>query len=539
MYDGNMSIEYLNNLCKGCFAELHPGNSFCPVCGYDQNSVSDSSYQLPPCTILNGKFVVGKVLGEGGFGITYIGHDLNLQVKVAIKEYYPTGFVSRTSTVSTTVQPASGEHGEFFKRGRDKFVDEARRLAKFSNLPGIVMVKDFFIENGTAYIVMEFVEGQTLKDYLAQTGGRLPPDQVLEMLKPVFTSLSQIHKKGIIHRDISPDNLMISRDGSLKLLDFGAAREFGDDGQKSMSVMLKHGYAPMEQYSTKGEQGAHTDVYALSATIYKVITGVTPESSMDRLISDTVQPPSTIGIYLPGNQEFALMKGLALRQEDRYQSIPELTNALFGGATQPVQQQYTPPVIQPVPLQPPVQQPPPPPVLSKKTISIKSIIGFAAILVCVVIAFIYIYILSGDSPNNDGKPTPNNTNTPPIIAQSIVGAWSSKVEGEAELELVFNENGRYYVIIFTGDSYSFIIEEGTYTIEGSSIFSSPTSFEIYYYQSNELTDLGNREPFAEDFLLTGDTLHLTDKSTKEQFTFTSTQPSDRWSFSHRESILNP
>jgi len=366
-----MSIENSKNLCIGCFGQLNPGSQYCPLCGYDQNKTPETSYHLTPRTILSGKFMVGKVLGEGGFGITYIGHDVNLEIKVAIKEYYPSGFVSRTTTLSTTVQPASGSQGEFFTKGRDRFVDEARRLAKFSNLPGIVMVKDFFIENGTAYIVMEFVEGQTLKEYLMQVGGRLSVDQVLEMLKPVFESLSKVHEKGIIHRDISPDNLMISRDGSLKLLDFGAAREFGDDGNKSMSVMLKHGYAPAEQYSTKGVQGAFTDVYALSATIYKAITGVTPESSMDRLMDDTLQPPSYLGVYIQPYQEAALMRGLAIRQEQRFQTVTELSMALLGQipVTAPAyhqphpQPQYAPPVQQTPPqyVPPTVQSPHPEP----------------------------------------------------------------------------------------------------------------------------------------------------------------------------------
>ncbi|MDR2568988.1 MAG: protein kinase [Oscillospiraceae bacterium] len=316
-----MNIE---NLCIGCFAQLEPGSIYCPVCGYDQKSKATQLYQLPPRTILSGKYMIGKVLGEGGFGITYVGYDLNLDLKVAVKEYYPSGFVTRSSTVSTTVQPHVGEQGDIFINGRDRFVDEAKRLAKFRVFPGIVMVNDFFVENSTAYIVMEFIDGQTLKSYIAQMGGRIMPEHVFELLGPVFSSLAQIHESGIIHRDISPDNLMITSDGSVKLLDFGAAREFGEDGNKSLSVLLKHGYAPMEQYASRGVQGPHTDVYALSATVYKALTGITPESSMDRVIEDRVEPPSSLGIALPPHQEAALMKGLAVRQQDRYQTIREL-----------------------------------------------------------------------------------------------------------------------------------------------------------------------------------------------------------------------
>jgi len=459
-----MSIENSKNLCIGCFGQLNPGNPYCPVCGYDQNTIPDTSYQLPPHTILSGKFMVGKVIGEGGFGITYIGHDINLEIKVAIKEYYPSGFVSRTTTLSTTVQPALGQQGEFFKKGRERFVDEARRLAKFSNLPGIVMVKDFFIENGTAYIVMEFVEGQTLKEYLAQMGGSLPTDRVLEMLKPVFESLAIVHEKGIIHRDISPDNLMIDHKGIVKLLDFGAAREFGDDGNKSMSVMLKHGYAPAEQYSTKGVQGAFTDVYALSATIYKAITGVTPESSMDRMMDDALQPPSQLGIYIQPHQEAALMKGLAIRQEHRFQTVTELSMAFQGQIHVEAPPQYAPlQYAQPMQTQmpqmqqqphyqapPPLQEAIPPPPKKEKPHkqgkpediqqrekqpkkNKKAAIVISIIAACLIIALMPILYFTGvfggssgtggtpDSGNISGPggdtdviPPPDNLETPPI-----------------------------------------------------------------------------------------------------------------------------
>ena len=329
-----MTYKNLDKLCMGCFSELQTTGGFCPVCGYDQTSQIESPYQLAPRTILCGKYMIGRVLGEGGFGITYIGYDLNLDIKIAVKEYYPTGFVTRANTSSTTVQPFGGEQGEVFFKGRDRFVDEAKRLARFRTLPGIVMANDFFIENGTAYIVMEYVEGQTLKSYLNQLGGAIPAQQVLEMMRPVFMSLAQVHESGLIHRDISPDNIMMAKDGSVKLLDFGAAREFGANDEKSLSVLLKHGYAPTEQYSTKGVQGPHTDVYALSATIYKAITGITPESSMDRILEDNLQPPSKYGIPLSPPQEAALMKAFALRREERFQTVTEFYNALYGAGVQ-------------------------------------------------------------------------------------------------------------------------------------------------------------------------------------------------------------
>jgi serine/threonine protein kinase len=320
--------ETINTTCMGCFAQLASSGGICPNCGYNEAAQVFPPHQLRPRTILNGKYLLGKVLGEGGFGITYIGWDLNLYIKVAIKEYYPVGFVIRENTMTNTVQPFTGSQGDFFTKGRERFVDEARRLAKFRSMPGIVSVNDFFIENGTAYIAMEYIEGQTFKSYLAQMGGKLPATQVFDMLRPVMTSLSQVHKSGMIHRDISPDNIMISKDGYVKLLDFGAAREFAESGNRSLSIMLKPGFAPEEQYRSRGVQGPWTDIYALCATIYKAITGVTPDESSERMRRDEVKRPSELGVAIPSALEVVLMKGMAVLQEDRWQSVDELMAAL-------------------------------------------------------------------------------------------------------------------------------------------------------------------------------------------------------------------
>jgi len=314
-----------------CFTQHTAPTNPCPVCGYNETAQEMPPHILRPRTILNGKYLLGKVLGQGGFGITYIGWDLVLDVKVAIKEYYPSGFVTREaiSSGSATVQPFTGSQGDFFIRGREKFLSEARTLAKFFSLPGIVSIKDFFQENGTAYISMEYIDGQTLKDYLVQMGGKLPADQIFYMMKPVMSSLVEIHRTGLIHRDISPDNIMISKEGQMKLLDFGAARDFSDSGNKSMSIMLKPGFAPEEQYRSRGVQGPWTDIYALSATIYKCITGVTPEESVERVHEDQVRPPSMLSISVDSAQEAALMMGMAVLQKNRFQSVSELYASLY------------------------------------------------------------------------------------------------------------------------------------------------------------------------------------------------------------------
>ncbi len=339
------------NLCYGCMSPRE-GDGPCPHCGFDENTYQPALHHLPPGTALAGKYLLGPVLGEGGFGITYVGWDLNLEMKIAIKEYFPNGFVTRNSGYDKTVTVLTGQKGDFFQRGLDKFVDEARRLGKFWGLPGIVSVKDYFQENKTGYIVMEFAQGQTLKNILKNTpDGRLSADQVFEMMKPVMKSLEKVHKAGLIHRDISPDNLMVDQepDGSLtvKLIDFGAARDFMAEGERSLSVMLKPGYAPEEQYRSRGKQGPWTDVYGLCATMYRAITGKVPDESLDRMEEDPLERPSQLGVNIENWQEDALMKGLAVFQKNRFQSMEELEAAMYASAAGP--EQKTQPEPQPEP----------------------------------------------------------------------------------------------------------------------------------------------------------------------------------------------
>ncbi len=323
----------INKLCPGCMHELEgsQGVGVCPRCGYDLSHMAAEPHQLQPFSILAGKYLVGKVIGEGGFGISYIGIDLNLEIIVAIKEFYPNGFVTRESNHSTKVSMYAGKNEADVNRWREGFINEAKNLAKFSNLNGIVEVRDFFNENNTAYIVMEYIDGVTLKQYLKQNGGKIPVDRTLEMMEPVIRSLSKVHDTGMIHRDISPDNIMITKYGGMKLLDFGAAREFAGTAEKSLSIMLKPGYAPEEQYRSRGKQGPWSDVYALTATIYKCITGVTPTESMERMRQDTLKPPGELGVRLSGSQEAAIRKGMAVYAEDRLQSMDALHAALYVG----------------------------------------------------------------------------------------------------------------------------------------------------------------------------------------------------------------
>ncbi len=317
------------NYCLFCMNPI--SEDTCSNCGKKSSEYQAAPHHLQPGTILAGKYMVGAVLGEGGFGITYIGRDVNLDIKVAIKEYFPSGVVNRNNTSSTEISAHIGDAQAFFEKGKDSFLGEARTLAKFSNEPSIVSVRDFFSENNTAYIVMEYLEGIDLKDYIA-SNGKMSFEQVTTMLAPIMTALSKIHSTGLIHRDISPANIMILKDGTVKLLDFGAAREVGGADEKSLSILLKPGYAPEEQYRTKGNQGPWTDVYALSATMYKMLTGLTPVDAMNRVFSDDIRRITELNPTVTPEQEAIILKGMAVQQTNRYQSVMDLYNDCLAGS---------------------------------------------------------------------------------------------------------------------------------------------------------------------------------------------------------------
>ena len=271
---------------------LAAGETFCSECGRPYGSVETEPFALKPGTILDGKYLVGEMLGQGGFGITYIGFDLLLEQKVAIKEYYPmsTGMVSRENS-TTVVWSSAVMQKSGMEKGFDSFLKEARKMAKLGGIPGVVGVKSVFIQNETAYIVMDFIEGETLLKKL-QREGPMDYGTCISLMTPIMQALSEVHKHGIIHRDISPDNIMVQNDGRLILLDLGAAKDLdiqGKDGTMQSSQMVaKQGFSPVEQYGRDGKIGSWTDVYAMAATIYYCCTGVLPPSATDRTIGDTL-----------------------------------------------------------------------------------------------------------------------------------------------------------------------------------------------------------------------------------------------------------
>lgn len=317
----------IDNYCYGCMYNKE-NIDICPRCGYINGNSQEEHYYLKEGYILNGKYLVGKVLGHGGFGITYLGLDIKLQIKVAIKEYLPSD-ISTRALGETTVTTFSGEKGEQFEYGLKKFLDEARTLARYNSHPCIVSITDFFEENNTAYLVMEYLDGVPLNDYLKEMGGKIDFNVALNIMMPVMDALREVHSSGMIHRDVSPDNIYITSNKQVKLIDFGAARYAIGEKNKSLSVVLKPGYAPEEQYRTRGKQGPWTDVYAVGATIYKMITGETPLESLERLSEDDLKPPSQLGINISKDEEEVLMKALEIRGVNRYQTMNEFQDTFI------------------------------------------------------------------------------------------------------------------------------------------------------------------------------------------------------------------
>nr|MCR4643694.1 protein kinase [Lachnospiraceae bacterium] len=287
---------------------------------------------LPAGTVLAGQFIIRRVLGEGGFGITYEAEDHRTGSLVAVKEYFPDSMATRSG--STQVIPFTGERGENFEYGKGCFLQEAETLAQFIGNENIIRVFTYFEENGTAYFVMEFVHGTGFDKYIRERGGRLSYEEAASKLFPVMDALQAVHEKGIIHRDVTPDNIYITEDGKVRLLDFGAARFSLGDRSRSLDVILKHGYAPREQYSRHGRQGPYTDVYSMAATFYFAITGRKPVDSIDRMEEDTLIAPSTLGARISAEREEAILKALSLDSRDRFQSMREFKEALLSGASE-------------------------------------------------------------------------------------------------------------------------------------------------------------------------------------------------------------
>ena len=291
---------------------------------------------LKPGVILKERYKIEEVIGAGGFGITYRAWDPLLQSYVAIKEYYPSGIATRSADSSKVCVPVGQEQREYH-RGRIRFLKEAQDVARFQSEPNIVSIYDYLEENDTAYMVMEYLHGCTLKQYIREHGGRLDTDHILHICLSVLDALAVVHKAGMIHRDISPENIFICEDLTVKLIDFGAAKQVYLDGEQTMSVVLKPGYASPEQYAKKDKQGPWTDIYALGATLYFAATGEKPEESFGRVLEDTIKPVCEVNPEIPRAMSKVIMRAMSVKIEDRYQTVEAMREALLAGEGQNAQ----------------------------------------------------------------------------------------------------------------------------------------------------------------------------------------------------------
>lgn len=317
-----MGLDF-DRLCLKC---LSPAvvNGRCTRCGAAVGFIQEPAFALPAGTILSGNFLIGGVLGFGGFGITYLGLDLTTQRKVAIKEFMPANIVSRTPGQ----RYVTAKNKETFEYGLNRFYDEAKTVYKYRHHPNIIHVYKLFRENKTGYYVMEYLEGDDFRSFLRRYGGRTDYETLLKVILPVMDALECVHKDHVIHRDISPDNIFVGE--TIKLIDFGAARVAVAGQSKSLSIILKKGFAPEEQYRSRGHQGPWTDIYALAGTMYVALTGTMVPEAPERLVNDDLKDLRSTGAELPEYSAAAIMKALAVRAENRYQTIGDFRCALLG-----------------------------------------------------------------------------------------------------------------------------------------------------------------------------------------------------------------
>ncbi len=316
----------MDKRCNNCFQFHNDDSSPCPYCGYIKGTPPKESFQLYPGTELLGRYIIGQVVGFGGFGTTYKAWDKLCNNVVAIKEYLPIGSVSRNPKESNLIVYTEKE--KVFKKGLSRFIDEAASMMRFNKCDNIVNIYNYFEVNNTGYIVMELLEGQTLSSFLRKRKSKLPFDEVIEITRSVCEALENLHNIGMVHRDISPENIFMCSDGKVKLIDFGAARETLDE-QRRMTIILKPGYAPPEQYESVNKQGPWTDIYAVGATLYLLLTGSKPQESTARMQSDKLIAPNKVDSNIPSYLSNLVMKAMALDIKKRYKTMEEFKQALL------------------------------------------------------------------------------------------------------------------------------------------------------------------------------------------------------------------
>lgn len=311
--------------CHNCFQLYKDIDGMCPHCGHSANEMGKEPYYLKPGTIIAKRYIIGQALGAGGFGITYKAWDNTLQTVVAIKEFFPVSMVTRIPGEKKVVSFSAKKENDYAK-GLKEFLLEARMMSRFSKNENICNTYSFFEENNTAYIVMEFLRGSSLRDYLRDSGYWPNEEESISIILQVLEGLDAIHKQHIVHLDIAPDNIWMLPNGKVKIIDFGAARHTTEK-QGTRALVVKRGFAPYEQYLEKGNVGPWTDIYATGATLYYLLTKRVPTESSDRYSGDNLEEPSSISLASQ-NVSNAVMRAMAVETELRYHSVKEFIDDL-------------------------------------------------------------------------------------------------------------------------------------------------------------------------------------------------------------------
>lgn len=317
--------------CFGCMKPL-TWDGKCTSCDFDRDSYQEKPHHLPLGTMLHGdEYMVGRVLGEGGFGITYIGLHQNLLIPVAIKEYFPNGMVWRKcekEKQSYSVVPFTAESEQQFDPGKKDFLREARVLSQFGFMDGIVRTRTFFEENNTAYLVMDYIEGDSVKKYVTENG-RVTPEVCRRIMRQPMLALMKMHESNLVHQDVSPDNIIINAQGRGVLIDFGAVRHANAIDDRTRTAIYKQGFSAYEQLEKKGGRGPWTDVYGFCATIYYMLSGEKPSDATERVFNDRLVPLTEYVPELDPQVDRLLMKGLAVESTSRLQRLDELYDLLY------------------------------------------------------------------------------------------------------------------------------------------------------------------------------------------------------------------
>ena len=417
--------------CQFCFGCMEQIRSYpCPHCGYRPDPES-LPYALQPGTILKGRYLVGKVLGQGGFGITYVGMDLQLQRKIAIKEYYPANFAFRKDATGMVWWNSNDASQEVKLTGQEMFLKEARKMGKVSRIQEVVQVYDMFQENDTAYICMDFIEGITLVDHL-KSRGPLSWAEAKEIFLPAMAAMERVHKAGLVHRDLSPDNIMLQAEGGIRILDLGAAKDLKVNSGKSSMQVAKNGFSPPEQYMNSGNSGSWTDVYSMAATMYYALTGVLPLTAMDRLDleGDNLSWDHPRLLALPQTVQNAMKRAMTLRISQRTQTMAEFAREL---QAEPAPQPIPQPVFKPEPKPERKSEPKPEPKSQPKPVEKKpkkkllwALAAMAAVLV------VGVFILRPSSPEVVSA-APGYGHTVVLMPDGTVKAFGDNTNGQCDV----------------------------------------------------------------------------------------------------------